>query len=166
VRIVKKDGLPTVRLNGEVAAHIFAGGQYALSCSAFIVDIPPKLGPPRHTHPYEEVFVIVEGTVRLEVDGELLDATPNEICIVPAGVGHTFTNLGPSRARLVNIHAAGEVITDFVDDDSSSQGSYEYNHPGQPDHGPNRTATAGPGNAAVVDRDGPGRTTELPAQEV
>lgn len=121
MQIVKKDGLPTVRLNGEVAAHIFDGSKYGgVSCSAFIVDIQPNLGPQRHKHPYEEIFVIVEGTVRLEAGGELFDATPDEICIVAAGVPHTFTNLGPGRALMVNIHAAGEVITEFTEDDSSA----------------------------------------------
>ncbi len=134
MQIVKKDSLPTVRINNEVAAHIFNGSKYGdLACSAFIVDIQPSLGPRRHTHPYEEVFVIVEGTVRLEVGVEVLEATPEEICIVPAGVPHTFTNLGPGRARLVNIHAAAEVITEFAEDDSSSNVSYEYNHPFPPE---------------------------------
>ncbi len=130
MQIVKKDDLPTVRLNGEVAAHIFDGSTYGdVPCSAFIVDLQPNVGPKRHTHPYEEIFVIVDGTVRLEAGGELIDATLDEICIVPAQVPHTFTNLGPGRARLVNIHASGEVITNFTEDDSTSNVSYEYNHP-------------------------------------
>lgn len=130
MQIVKKDSLPTVRLNDEVAAHIFDGSKHGdVSCSAFIVDIQPDVGPKRHTHPYEEIFVIVEGTVRLEAGGELIDATPDEICVVPAGVPHKFTNIGPGRARLVNIHAAAEVATAFAEDDAPSDVAYEYNRP-------------------------------------
>lgn len=82
-----------------------------------------------HTHPYEEIFVIVEGKGQLEAGGEVLDTTPDQICIVPAGVPHTFTNPGPGRARLVNIHTAGQVVTEFTDDDPPSTLSYEDNQP-------------------------------------
>lgn len=130
MQIVKKNELPTVRLNGEVAAHIFDGSKNGdVTCSAFIVDLQPQLGPPRHTHPYEEIFIIVEGTVELEAGGETVEATPDEICVVPAGVPHKFTNVGPDRARLVNIHAASEVVTQFAEDDSRSDAAYEYNRP-------------------------------------
>lgn len=130
MQIVQKNGLPTIRLNGEVAAHIFDGSKNGgVTCSAFIVDLQPELGPRRHTHPYEEIFIIVEGTVRLEAGGEFVEATPDEICVVPAGVPHKFTNVGPGRARLVNIHAAAEVVTEFAEDVAPSAAAYEYNRP-------------------------------------
>lgn len=125
MKIVKKDDLPKVRLNGEVAAHIFAGIVVDASCSAFIVDLQPNVGPKRHTHPYQEIFVIVEGMVRVEAGGEVIDATPEEICIVATGVPHTFTNLGPGRAKLVNIHASPEVITEFTEDEPAPNVTYE-----------------------------------------
>lgn len=128
MRVVKKDTLPTVRLNGEIAAYIFDGSKHdGVGSSAFIVDVEPGLGPKRHQHPYAEIFVIVEGTVRLEAGGETIDATPEDICVVPAGVPHTFSNLGPGRARMVNIHDAAQVITEFVEGGPSNV-AYEYNH--------------------------------------
>ena len=78
-------------------------------------------------HPYDEIFIIVDGNVRLEADGETIDATENDICVVKSGVAHAFTNLGPGRASMVNIHATSKVVTEFVGDDSSDV-SYEYNH--------------------------------------
>lgn len=126
--VVKKDTLPTVRLNGAVAAHIFDGSDHGSAASAFIVDVQPGLGPKRHKHPYDEVFVIVEGTVRLEAGGELVEATPEEICVVPAGVAHAFSSVGPGRARMVNIHAAPTVVTEFVEDPTPGTVVYEYNN--------------------------------------
>jgi mannose-6-phosphate isomerase-like protein (cupin superfamily) len=128
MRIVRKDSLPTVRLNGEIAAHIFDGCEHGnIGSSAFIVDCAPGTGPRRHKHPYDEIFIIVEGNVQLEADGELFDATSQDICIVPMDVAHTFTNLGPDRALMVNVHASPRAITEFVDDGFSST-SYEYSH--------------------------------------
>ena len=127
MQVVKKSTLPTIRLGDEVLAHIFAGDKNGVNASAFIVDCPPDTGPRRHTHPYEEIFIIVEGTVRLEADGEEYVATSEDICIVPAGVPHTFRNAGTDRAKMVNIHAQAKVVTEFVDDPSSLPG-YSYNH--------------------------------------
>lgn len=128
MQVVAKENLPTVRLNGEVAAYIFDGGEHGgVDSSAFVVDVAPGTGPRRHTHPYDEIFIIVHGTVQLEADGERIDATPNEICVVKAGVPHAFTNLGPDRAQMVNIHVTPKVVTEFVGDDGPNV-SYEYNH--------------------------------------
>jgi mannose-6-phosphate isomerase-like protein (cupin superfamily) len=128
MQVIKKGDLPTVRLNGEVSAHVFDGSQHGVSCSAFIVDAASGVGPRRHRHPYDEIFVIVEGTVRLEADGEVLEVSPEEICVVPAGVAHAFTNVGDTRAKMVNLHLAAQVVTEFVDDGSASDVAYEYNH--------------------------------------
>ncbi|MDH6216890.1 cupin domain-containing protein [Streptomyces pseudovenezuelae] len=129
MQIVKRHTLPTVQINGEVAAYIFNASKYPdATVSAFIVDVAAAAGPPRHLHPYEEIFIIVEGTVRLESDGKEIDATPDDICVVPAGVPHKFTNLGPGRARMVNIHAAQDVVTEFVPDEAANS-SYAYNRP-------------------------------------
>ena len=128
MQVVKKSSLPTVRLNGEVSAHVFDGSQNGgLSSSAFIVDVAVGVGPRRHRHPYDEIFVIVEGVIRIEAGGEQLDATAEEVVVVPRGVAHSFTNLGPGRAKMVNVHAASVVVTEFADDGPTDV-AYEYNH--------------------------------------
>ncbi|WP_433273455.1 cupin domain-containing protein [Actinosynnema sp. CS-041913] len=127
MEVVKRSELPTIRMEGQIAAYIFDGRSNGdLTSSAFIVDVPAGKGPGRHTHPYDEIFIIVEGTVRLEADGEVVEATPEEICVVRAGVPHAFTNVGPGRARMVNVHAAADVRTDFVEEGPADP-SYRYN---------------------------------------
>ncbi|PPK65430.1 cupin domain-containing protein [Actinokineospora auranticolor] len=126
--IVKKHSLPTVRLNGEVGAYIFDGGDHGAAVSAFIVDVPACLGPHRHRHPYDELFVITEGTVVLEADGEIFEATPDDVCVVPAGVPHAFHGSPQGRVKMVNIHAAAKVVTEFVDDPAPAAAEYEYDH--------------------------------------
>ena len=48
--------------------------------------------------PYDETFVILEGSVRVSGGDEVLDGGQSEIVIGPAGVRHGFTNLGPGPA--------------------------------------------------------------------
>jgi mannose-6-phosphate isomerase-like protein (cupin superfamily) len=126
MQVVKKSSLPTVQLGGQVLARIFEGNRHGdTTVSAFIVDAPVGTGPRRHHHPYDEVFIVLEGTVRLEAGGETIDVTPEEVSVVRAGVPHAFTNLGPGRAVMVNVHAAADVVTEFVDP-VPEDSSYRY----------------------------------------
>lgn len=128
MQVVSTADLPSVRMNGEIMARIFDGSKHnGVTVSAFIVDLPPGDGPKRHVHPYEEVFVIVHGRIELEAGGEVRTTDQNEICIVEAGVPHTFTNVGTDNAVMVNIHANPSVITDFVAGGPERIG-YEFNH--------------------------------------
>ena len=127
MHVVQRNSLPTVRMNDEVAGYIFDGGQHGVTSSAIIVDVAPGTGPRRHKHPYDEIFILIEGSVRLEADGELLDLTPEQLAVVKSGVPHSFTNIGTGRARMVNINTSDTVVTQFVDDGLSNT-SYEYNH--------------------------------------
>ncbi|MEU1289219.1 cupin domain-containing protein [Kitasatospora sp. NPDC005856] len=128
MRIVPKDRLPVVRINGEIAAHVFDGAQHGdVGSSAFVVDLPPGPGPRRHLHPYDEIFVVVRGTARIEADGRTHELTPDEICVVPAGTAHTFTAVGPDRVQMVNIHVARQVHTVWADETGPDH-SYEYGH--------------------------------------
>jgi quercetin dioxygenase-like cupin family protein len=130
--IHRKDDLPAVRIDGEVAARIFEGAQHGgLGSSAFIVDAAPGQRPRRHLHPYDEIFVLVHGSVLLEADGELHELSPDELCVVPSGVAHTFTVTGADRAQLVNIHTSGRVVTEWAEEHSASS-SYAYGLPHAP----------------------------------
>jgi quercetin dioxygenase-like cupin family protein len=128
VQIVNVADLPSVRMNGEIMARIFDGSKHGdvISVSAFIVDLPPGAGPKRHVHPYEEVFITIQGKVELESGGEVRTTGPEEICVVPANIPHTFTNVGTDRAVMVNIHASPGVVTDFVEGGPERAG-YEFN---------------------------------------
>jgi mannose-6-phosphate isomerase-like protein (cupin superfamily) len=48
--------------------------------------------------PYDETFVILEGSVRVSAGEEVLDGGPGEVVIGPAGVPRGFTNLGSGPA--------------------------------------------------------------------
>jgi mannose-6-phosphate isomerase-like protein (cupin superfamily) len=69
----------------------------------------------------------VDGSVRIEAGGEIYEAGTEDILVVPADVPHAFTNVGTERARMVNIHAAPKVVTEFVGSEPENV-RYQYNH--------------------------------------
>jgi quercetin dioxygenase-like cupin family protein len=55
---------------------------------------PPGGGSPRglHTHEWEQIFYILEGTMAIEVEGHRFDATPGSLVVFPQGVPHRNWN--------------------------------------------------------------------------
>jgi|SRR3954451_12093030 mannose-6-phosphate isomerase-like protein (cupin superfamily) len=105
-QVIKRDQLPRHELVG--AEHGGAG-----VCLIF-VDQPPGGGPAQHRHPYEEVFITLEGEATFVVDGEEIVAGPNDVVIVPPDTAHGFTNSGEGRLRQINIHVSPTFRTEWL----------------------------------------------------
>ena len=107
VQVIKRDQLPD---------HELVGGDHggAGICVIF-VDAPPGGGPRLHKHPYEEVFITLEGEATFVVNGDEIAAGPNEIVIVPPDTPHGFTNSGEGRLRQINIHVSPTFTTEYLE---------------------------------------------------
>jgi mannose-6-phosphate isomerase-like protein (cupin superfamily) len=100
VRIISMEEL---RRRG--GATRFEGYAHGSSVSFFVTNAPAGRGPDLHRHPYEETFVITDGSAVFTVDGETIEATAGTIIVVPAGAPHKFRT-GPGGMRSVNIHGS------------------------------------------------------------
>jgi quercetin dioxygenase-like cupin family protein len=79
------------------------GGQLAV----FQATVPEGFSPPRHIHTREdEVFLILEGEVWFDLDGELRQAGPGAAVYMPRGVPHTFRVTSPV-ARMLGVMTPG-----------------------------------------------------------
>jgi mannose-6-phosphate isomerase-like protein (cupin superfamily) len=103
-------------LPGNDVSRTFEGGQARPVHGVVLPRAQPaREGPDLHRHAYDETFIILEGHVLVRVGDESLEGGPGDIVIGPAGTPHGFTNRGPGPARLVCIHAAPEMKTEWVD---------------------------------------------------
>lgn len=92
----------------------FEGADHGIGISAFVVDAAPGRGPAPHQHPYAEIFVLQEGHISVTIGDETAEAHGPQVIIAPADTPHRFTNLGPGRALMVNIHAAEKMTTEWL----------------------------------------------------
>ena len=106
VQVVKRDQLAENSLVG--ADHGGAG-----ICVIFATNDPGD-GPAQHKHPYEEVFITLEGEATFLVDGQEIKAGPNEVVIVPPDTPHGFTNTGQGPLRQLNIHVSPVFDTEWL----------------------------------------------------
>jgi mannose-6-phosphate isomerase-like protein (cupin superfamily) len=96
-------------------ANEFQGHHLGANVSLIVVDAPPGGGPRLHRHPYEEVFVVQEGTATFTAGDEKLEAQGGQVVVVPAGVPHKFVNSGTERLRQVDIHASDRFLTEWLE---------------------------------------------------
>jgi mannose-6-phosphate isomerase-like protein (cupin superfamily) len=106
VQVIKRSELPENELIG--------GDHGGAGVCVIFVDNQPGRGPALHKHPYEEVFITLEGEATFIVDGEEIVATPEEVVIVPPDTPHGFTNSGEGRLRQINIHVSPRFHTEYL----------------------------------------------------
>src|SRR5918998_2758102 len=89
----------------------FQGYHHDAGISFIVVDASPGSGPRLHRHPYEEVFVVQEGSATFTAGNEVVEVSGGQVMVVPAGVAHKFVNSGTGRLWQVDIHASERFIT-------------------------------------------------------
>lgn len=68
---------------------------------------------PYHLHTnVENIYYILEGKVRIVLDGVAHEPTPGTAIFIPPDVPHSATNIGDTEARLLEIYAPAN--RDFV----------------------------------------------------
>jgi quercetin dioxygenase-like cupin family protein len=103
--VIDREELP----HGKVA-HRFEGYRYGdVNASFFLVDSPPGKGALLHFHPYEEIFITLEGEATFTVGDDTIVASAGQIVVAPAGVPHKFVNSGTGTLRQVDIHPSGRI---------------------------------------------------------
>lgn len=69
---------------------------------------PHTKGPGPHSHPEDDVFYVLAGTMSVLVDGEWVDAAAGSFVLVPGDVTHDFENRTSERAGMLNVSAPGD----------------------------------------------------------
>lgn len=90
---------PATRFSQKLIDH----GNGGRNASVAYIRTPPGGGSPRglHTHDWEQIFYVLEGTMTIEVEGERIDAGPGSLIVFPPGVPHR--NWNDSAAPTVHL---------------------------------------------------------------
>lgn len=95
------------------ATPTFIGADHGATVSFFVERAAPGEGPPKHRHPYDETFVVIDGTLTFTVEDVTREVGPGEIVVAPARAWHSFVNRTDSTTLSVNIHAAERMETEW-----------------------------------------------------
>jgi len=78
------DRMPPRQLAPGVTAKIASGEKIMFS----LVTLAPNAVVPEHSHPHEQMGMMVSGTMAFSIAGETRTLSGNEIYLVPGGVPH------------------------------------------------------------------------------
>ena len=110
VRVVKQDELPL----SNIARELVGADHGGLGACIIFVDAPPGRGPSPHTHPYEEVLIVLDGEATVMAGERELVARSGDVVIVPADTPHAFTNTGDGPLRQIDIHLSPSFSTTWL----------------------------------------------------
>jgi quercetin dioxygenase-like cupin family protein len=88
---------------GEQLRPLTPGG---LSIEVFETTGPEQAGPPPHRHPWDEVYVVLEGTLEVFDGQSWRQAKAGACATVPANQVHAYRNGGPD-CRFLTIAGPG-----------------------------------------------------------
>lgn len=69
---------------------------------------PRTKGPGAHSHPEDDAFYVIEGTMSVLVGDTWTHAARGSFVLIPGGVTHDFENRGDVRAGVLNVSQPGE----------------------------------------------------------
>jgi len=98
---------------GRISAVFKAGGAEtgaAYSVSEWWLE-PHTRGPGAHSHPEDDAFYVLAGTISVLVGDDWVEASAGSFVLVPGNVVHDFENRGAKRAGVLNVSTPGDFET-------------------------------------------------------
>jgi mannose-6-phosphate isomerase-like protein (cupin superfamily) len=100
---------------GRISAVFKAGGaetEDSYGISEWWLD-PFTTGPGAHSHPEDDVFYVLGGTMSILIEDRWIEAAAGSFVLVPGNVTHDFENRGSERAGVLNVKMAGNFEEDM-----------------------------------------------------
>jgi len=92
----------TLEFAGAITLRILLSGSHTNGTMSVFEDIvQPGVGPGRHVHHgQDELFIFLEGSFVVEIDGQVHTMGVGDVAFVPRETVHAFKNVGESVGRL------------------------------------------------------------------
>jgi quercetin dioxygenase-like cupin family protein len=105
--------LSTLNVVGEKVT-VLANGERTGSYEVFLQSGAEGVGPPLHSHPWDEAYFVIEGVLRVTIGDQAHDLSAGGFAHIPAGSYHNYAGVGGS-ARFVSITSRPGAARFFAD---------------------------------------------------
>lgn len=78
--------------------------------SFFIIEAKSGQGAKLHYHPYEEIFINLEGNATFTIGDEEFEVSAGQVVIAPANIPHKFINSGNTILKQIDIHPINAMV--------------------------------------------------------
>ena len=76
--------------------------------------LAPGMEPKPHSHPFDQIFMMIEGRVKLHVGDDVLDCGPGSVVHIPRDVMHWAEAPAPEDGIAINIDVFSPVREDYL----------------------------------------------------
>ena len=76
------------RVAKELLPGIIARTFWGEEMLAAVVDLDPHTELPAHSHPHEQLGIVIEGQIQFDIDGHIQILQPGDVYLIPGGVQH------------------------------------------------------------------------------
>ncbi len=91
------------------------GAEHGANVTLILADMLPGTGPRLHTHPYGELWVIVDGAADFTAGEKAISASVGDVVYVEPNLSHKFVVTGDKPVRMVCIHEAARFETRWLE---------------------------------------------------
>ncbi len=110
--IISRDQLPFTGSSPEHEGYTVGGD---IPVSLILIEMMPGDGPALHSHPYAEIFVVLEGKATYTVGDREVEVVAGQVVIALPNEPHAFVNSGDGPLRQVDIHCSDRFITEWLE---------------------------------------------------
>ena len=66
-----------------------------------VIEVASGGHTPDHTHPFEHENFVIEGTGRVQIEGEWFEVSVGDVVFVPPNIQHTYVNTGDNPFKFL-----------------------------------------------------------------
>jgi quercetin dioxygenase-like cupin family protein len=76
--------------------------------------LTPDFAPGPHSHPFDQVFMVIKGRVKLHVEDQVFDCGPGSVVRIPPNAMHWADAPSPEDGPAINIDVFGPAREDYL----------------------------------------------------
>jgi quercetin dioxygenase-like cupin family protein len=76
--------------------------------------LTPDLTPGPHSHPFDQIFMLINGRVKLHVEDQVFDCGPGTVVRIPPNAVHWAEAPSPEDGPAINIDVFGPAREDYL----------------------------------------------------
>ena len=99
--ILKAGERPPLNVLGMPLRMLCESRETGGAWSLFEEEVPLGVGPPLHSHDWDEAYYVLEGEVDFEIDGQLVKSSAGDFTYLPRNTVHGFKGASSSPARVL-----------------------------------------------------------------